>query len=164
MRARRKGCALPLPFPQRALVPRLPGWLPPEGLVLRAQLVWLERVLCAAACRCPPSRPTLARPPTPAHPCFPLSASWTPAGATIPAVRKAALQDSLGGLTKRVLEEQKKAAAANKEKAVAAAVEASDAGEPCACLSSAPAFQGHGSAAGGAARGTFWVARLGACC
>lgn len=54
-------------------------------------------------------------------------------------MRKAALQDALGALTKQVLEEQKKAAAANKEKAVAAAVEASDAGERArACVAACP--------------------------
>lgn len=50
------------------------------------------------------------------------------AGATIPAIRKAALTEALGGLTRIILDEQKKAAAANKEKAVAAAVAAADAG------------------------------------
>lgn len=51
-----------------------------------------------------------------------------PAAETLPAVRKAALLESLQALTKQVMEEQKKAAAANKEKAVAAAVAAADAG------------------------------------
>ncbi|PRW58002.1 alanine--tRNA ligase isoform A [Chlorella sorokiniana] len=51
----------------------------------------------------------------------------TVSSATIPAVRKAALQDALTALVRRVLDHEKKAAAANKEKAVAAAVEASDA-------------------------------------
>ena len=48
-------------------------------------------------------------------------------GAVIPTVRKAAIQESLAALTRAVLDEQKKAAAANKERAVAAAVQASDA-------------------------------------
>lgn len=47
-------------------------------------------------------------------------------GAVIPTVRKAALSDSLQGLTRQILEEQKKAGAANKERAVGAAVEAAD--------------------------------------
>lgn len=42
-------------------------------------------------------------------------------------MRKAALTEALQGLTRKILEEQKKAAAANKEKAVAAAVAAADA-------------------------------------
>lgn len=45
----------------------------------------------------------------------------------IPTVRKAALTEALQALTRKILEEQKKAAAANKEKAVAAAVAAADA-------------------------------------
>lgn len=45
----------------------------------------------------------------------------------IPTVRKAALTEALQALTRKILDEQKKAAAANKEKAVAAAVAAADA-------------------------------------
>ncbi|GAB4815439.1 hypothetical protein N2152v2_002485 [Parachlorella kessleri] len=47
--------------------------------------------------------------------------------AVISAVRKAALKDEVAALSKLVVEEQKKVAAANKAKAVQAAVEASDA-------------------------------------
>ncbi|KAL4446750.1 hypothetical protein ABPG77_007994 [Micractinium sp. CCAP 211/92] len=51
----------------------------------------------------------------------------TVSGAVIPTVRKAALTEALQALTRKILDEQKKAAAANKEKAVAAAVAAADA-------------------------------------
>lgn len=47
--------------------------------------------------------------------------------ASIPAVRKAALRDAVQSVIKGVMEEQKKAAAANKAKAVAAAIEAANA-------------------------------------
>ena len=46
--------------------------------------------------------------------------------AALPAAAKAALRNRLAGLQKRVLEEQKAAAAANKAQATSAAVEVAD--------------------------------------